>query len=278
MTFQEIRIIATGPCITNQLRDVNTICRRSWYIAAHIWKIYDFKTEVVPFIINFSTELTTVVGWLIESSITEHTREVYRNGLNCFDQIRESYGLEVVWPPLLSHATIFISYLSLSKNSHNTVSAYLSAIHFCCKIAHHEGFANNCLVSKMLEEMRRVHKTVDTRLLYNLITNMPCPFPSPMLLPFHIYLWCITIKQYLPPVYFPTYASRNKTFCIQSEIWIKFYRNIDDQNWGKLNFNQHTCSENICCFYNFFKYWRAERQLNAYDKNASLIGAFDFTS
>jgi hypothetical protein len=38
MTFQEIRIIATGPCITNQLRDVNTICRRSWYIAAHIWQ------------------------------------------------------------------------------------------------------------------------------------------------------------------------------------------------------------------------------------------------
>ena len=51
MTFQEIRIIATGPCIANQLRDVNTKCRRSWYIAAHIEKIYDFKIEVVPFII-----------------------------------------------------------------------------------------------------------------------------------------------------------------------------------------------------------------------------------
>jgi hypothetical protein len=61
MTFQEIRIIATIPCIANQLRDVNTICRRSWYIAAHVWKIYDFKIEVVPLIINFSTELTTVV-------------------------------------------------------------------------------------------------------------------------------------------------------------------------------------------------------------------------
>jgi hypothetical protein len=34
---------------------------RSWYIAAHVWKIYDFKIEVVPLIINFSTELTTVV-------------------------------------------------------------------------------------------------------------------------------------------------------------------------------------------------------------------------
>ena len=52
--FQEIRIIATDPCITNQLRGVNTICRRSWYIAAHIWKIYDFKIEV-PLIIHFST-------------------------------------------------------------------------------------------------------------------------------------------------------------------------------------------------------------------------------
>jgi hypothetical protein len=56
MTFQEIRIIGTGPCIANQLQDVNTICRRSWYIAAHVWKIYDFKIEVVPLIINFSTE------------------------------------------------------------------------------------------------------------------------------------------------------------------------------------------------------------------------------
>jgi hypothetical protein len=51
------KIHDTGPCIANQLRDVNTICRRSWYI----WKIYDFKIEVVPFIINFSTELTTAV-------------------------------------------------------------------------------------------------------------------------------------------------------------------------------------------------------------------------
>ena len=59
MTFQEIKIIATGPCIANQLRDVNTICRRSWYIAAHVWKIYDFKIEVVPLIINFSTKCET---------------------------------------------------------------------------------------------------------------------------------------------------------------------------------------------------------------------------
>jgi hypothetical protein len=52
---KEIIIIVTDPCIANQLRDVYTICRRSWYIAAHIWKIYDFKIEVVPFIIISSS-------------------------------------------------------------------------------------------------------------------------------------------------------------------------------------------------------------------------------
>jgi hypothetical protein len=29
----------------SESRDVNTIYRRSWYIAAHIWKIYDFKID-----------------------------------------------------------------------------------------------------------------------------------------------------------------------------------------------------------------------------------------
>jgi hypothetical protein len=51
MTFQEIRIIATGPCIANQLRDVNTICRRSWYIAAHVYQylveIYSVSAEKI---------------------------------------------------------------------------------------------------------------------------------------------------------------------------------------------------------------------------------------
>jgi hypothetical protein len=35
-------------------------------IAAYVWKIYDFKIEVVPLIINFSTELTTVVKFEVK--------------------------------------------------------------------------------------------------------------------------------------------------------------------------------------------------------------------
>ena len=84
------------------------------------------------------------MGRLIKSSITENTRDVNSNGINCFDPFRELWSrsrLATTLAALLSHVAIFISYLSLSKKSHNTVSAYLSAITFPCKIAHHEGFA-----------------------------------------------------------------------------------------------------------------------------------------
>jgi hypothetical protein len=84
MTFQEIRIIATGPCITNQLRDVNTICRRSWYIGAHIWKICRFcisgkvsspKSRTSIFSswrktsLNFNSSRTIVIIYYVERTL-----------------------------------------------------------------------------------------------------------------------------------------------------------------------------------------------------------------
>jgi hypothetical protein len=78
MTFQEIKIIATGPFIANQLRDVNTIWRKIWHIAAYICKIYDFKIEIVPFIINFSTVLAS--GWY---NLTSGYTGVFHGGTIC---------------------------------------------------------------------------------------------------------------------------------------------------------------------------------------------------
>jgi hypothetical protein len=116
-------VIATGSCIANQLRDVNTICRRRWYIAAHIWKIYDFKIEVVPLIINFSTEFKKVkhatprnkwsVCWS-SSSIT------YLSPLEGYCFSRSS---EYQWVRIVSHVKlkalaswIFLSFTSFWKN------------------------------------------------------------------------------------------------------------------------------------------------------------------
>jgi hypothetical protein len=68
MTFQEIRIIATAPCIANQLRDVNTICRRSWYIAGKCKKKnpyiinqnHIFSKNIVK---SFLDRFLTNAGW-----------------------------------------------------------------------------------------------------------------------------------------------------------------------------------------------------------------------
>jgi hypothetical protein len=108
-TFPEIIIIATGPCITNQLRDVNTIYRRSWYIPAHIWKIYDFKIEIVPFIIHFSTELTTVVKFeAIPRSCRQKCQNKFVINVWCkivFDIYLTEFGtaLTTILPILFQH-------------------------------------------------------------------------------------------------------------------------------------------------------------------------------
>ena len=113
MTFQEIKIIATGPCITNQLRDVNTTCRGSWYIAAHIWKIYDIKIEVIPFIINFSTELTTVILKKCLSSVLSPFM-AYNRGCNKNNTKGATCGAATAYPsrapeikPILARFVLF---------------------------------------------------------------------------------------------------------------------------------------------------------------------------
>ena len=86
MMFQEIRIIATGPWIANKLRDVNIICRS--------WKIYVFKIEIVPFIINANTELTTVVNF--EVSVQKWCGRSCICGLFNF-QLWRIYQLKKFW-------------------------------------------------------------------------------------------------------------------------------------------------------------------------------------
>jgi hypothetical protein len=57
------------PCTLYTTRSEEQFMCRSWYIAAHVWKIYDFKIEVVSLIINFSTEILVAndLGKYVES-------------------------------------------------------------------------------------------------------------------------------------------------------------------------------------------------------------------
>jgi hypothetical protein len=101
MTFQEIRIIATGPCITNQLRDVNTICYR--YIddvlsinnsrfaeflsliyppqipfgPHHFWTYASNLTAVVKSVLKFMINGTTVACFSDEDDVSGNQNNCY---------------------------------------------------------------------------------------------------------------------------------------------------------------------------------------------------------
>ena len=81
-------------------------------------------------------DLGNEVGRLIKSSITENTREVNKNGLNCFDPFRELWSRSRLATILISCSNFY--FLSFIEQK----IAYLSAITFPCKI---EGFTNNLL-------------------------------------------------------------------------------------------------------------------------------------
>ena len=66
VTFHEFCVATTSSCIPNQLRNVYPISRRSWYIAAKVWKIYNFEIEVVVFVIDSGTEMTTGVKFEVQ--------------------------------------------------------------------------------------------------------------------------------------------------------------------------------------------------------------------
>jgi hypothetical protein len=71
MTFQEIRIIATGPCIGNQLRDVNTICRRSWYESEFLQRLVKYKKIHKARAFNFTYRYIDDVLSINDSRIAE---------------------------------------------------------------------------------------------------------------------------------------------------------------------------------------------------------------
>ena len=108
-----------------------------------------------------------------------NTKETYRTGLFAFEAFRKEYSLNTSWPPPLSHVTTFVAYLSLNNKAYRTVNCYLSAINFRCKYNQHAGFSQNFIVQKMLDGLKRLKKSSDTRLpitedlLCRIVDNLP---------------------------------------------------------------------------------------------------------
>jgi hypothetical protein len=78
----------------------------------------------------------TVIGpikheimYLIESSLSLNTWNVYDNAIKVFEDFRLDYNLEHKWPVPVSDLINFIVYLSSESYSPNTAKSYLAGIH-----------------------------------------------------------------------------------------------------------------------------------------------------
>lgn len=98
------------------------------------------------------------------SSIAPNTKMVYSNGLNAFNNFRNQYNLESIWHPPIDQLCTFVVHLSLRNTSHSTVSCYLSAVGFQCKLMDVMDTTQNFLLRKMLEGIKRTKGKKDCRL------------------------------------------------------------------------------------------------------------------
>lgn len=93
-----------------------------------------------------------------------NTKAVYKNAMDQFNDFRQQYKFEPIWPVPLTQLQTFISYLFHNGYAYSTVVTYMSALKFQHKIHGLQEYVSHFTVSKMLEGYRRSKPTHDSRL------------------------------------------------------------------------------------------------------------------
>lgn len=106
--------------------------------------------------------------------------KAYDIGLKAYRQFLDIHCLHQVWPPPPSHVSQFVAYLSLTGKSWSTAKSYVAAIGFQCKIKNVTDVTGYFTIRKMLEGMRRLKHSCDSRLpiTIELLTRIISALPS----------------------------------------------------------------------------------------------------
>lgn len=109
-------------------------------------------------------DLQLQINNLLATPISNNTKKSYETGLRAFENFRLDLGYQQIWPPPLDHVVQFIAFLSCKDYTYSTARAYVSAISFQSKIHNIADITKNFIVSKLLGGMKRIKKSVDSRL------------------------------------------------------------------------------------------------------------------
>lgn len=100
---------------------------------------------------------------MIEASSSLNTQLSYKRGISSFERFRIDYQLNQTWPPPSNHLTQFVAHLSLKGLRESTVKLYLAGIGYSCKLKGFQDTTQSFVVRKMVEGLRRLVRSADTR-------------------------------------------------------------------------------------------------------------------
>lgn len=110
-------------------------------------------------------------------SVNSH--QSYNTGLLAFEHFRRTNGLESLWPPTADQVVSFVGFLSLKGLAATTARSYVSSIGYHCKLLGVEDITQEFIIRKVIEGMKRLKHTKDSRLpitpviLSNIIKTLP---------------------------------------------------------------------------------------------------------
>lgn len=116
---------------------------------------------------------------MLSSSRAQNTMRTYHTAWQTFQLFRSNYNCNASTPPTIEQVALFISYMSWSNYSANTISTYISALSFHERSHNREDITQNFPIKRLVEGCRRRHARLDVRcpitmpLLHKLIATLP---------------------------------------------------------------------------------------------------------
>jgi hypothetical protein len=123
---------------------------------------------------------------LIFKSLSANTHRAYHAALQKFNTFIKEYNLPNLWPIPVHVVLDFIAHMSLQKLSPNTVRLYIIALSYFHKLRQVADPTSSFLVSKALQGLARLNKTIDTRypITISILEKLLAALPSVCLSPY----------------------------------------------------------------------------------------------
>lgn len=100
---------------------------------------------------------------LLHASMSENTKMVYRNAVNCFNAFRHQYALDDLWPIPVPHVAAFVSHCFQHGYAPATVTTYIASLSYLHKCRTLQDPTSSFIVRKLLEGLKRLRSRRDGR-------------------------------------------------------------------------------------------------------------------